>query len=119
MEELGGVLIFLVLGFIAWAFLNHKYKRHARSLDTIEKIVDKNDSIDEATISALGVNPVVPHRDLKIGMILIAIAFASVIFGRAVPNDEHAAEVMAGLAAFPFLVGLVYCIFWFLFGRKA
>jgi len=52
-------------------------------------------------------------------MILIAIAVASMIFGSLAPEAEHGQKVMTGIASFPFLVGLVYCIFWFLFGRKA
>jgi len=119
MEELGGILLFGLAGFIIWAFLSHKSKRHARSLDTIEKIVEKGDAIDENTIKSLGIGPITPHRDLKIGMILIAIAIASMIFGSLAPEAEHGQKVMTGIASFPFLVGLVYCIFWFLFGRKA
>ncbi len=119
MEHLVGISIFLTIGFVIWAFLSQKSKRHARTLGTIEKIVEKGDKVDESMIKALGVGPVTPHRDLKIGMILIAIAIATVIFGNALPNDDDARHVMGGLAAFPFLVGLVYCIFWFLFGRKA
>jgi len=118
MGEMIPIVLFAMIAAIVWIIFHNRSKAHKDSLKIINKMVERGDKIDSETVKALGAKPVSPQRDLKIGMILIALAIAMVIFGNLVPDEEEAPRAMLGLASFPFLVGLVYCSFWFMFDRN-
>jgi len=118
MEALVPISLFGVIALIVWIVFYNRSKTHKESLAIIDKLVERGETVNEETVKALGARPVSPQRDLKIGMILIAIAAALVIFGNVVPDEDEAPRVLMGIASFPFLVGLVYCSFWFMFDRK-
>jgi len=80
-------------------------------------MVNKDIEITPDVIKSLGVRPTKSHRDLRIGLFLIAISLASVFFGGLIPEEE-AHTVFLGIASFPFLVGLVYLGLWGFITRK-
>lgn len=109
---------FGVVPLIVWIVTSQRTKSHARTSETIQKMIERGDTITPETVQALGIRPSQPHRDLKVGLILIAVAISFFILGGVIPDDE-AHAIFAGFASFPGLIGLVYCVFWFLFGRNA
>ncbi len=117
-EEFAIIGFFGVIPLTIWIVSLYRARSHAKSMEVVDKMIDRGDVINEETVKALGGRPLSPHRDLKTGMILIAIAIALVIFGNVIPDDDEAVRIMLGIAAFPFLVGLVYSVFWFMFDRK-
>lgn len=119
MEDTIAVLgIFGAIPFIVWVVLFFGSRAHARSSALVERLIDKGEPITPELVRALGLKSNAQHRDLKTGMILVAIALAIFVFGGVIPEDD-AREVMAGIASFPFFVGLAFIAFWFFFGRRA
>ena len=118
MEELVPIALFALIAAIVWTVYYSKTKRHARSLQVIDKMVDRGEPISDEIVRALGASPVSPHRDLKIGLILIALSLAFTFFGQMIPDEDEAAQIFLGIASFPFLVGLVYCGFWLFIKEK-
>lgn len=119
MEETFAVLgVFGTIPLIVWLVIYFRSKAHARSSALIEKLIDKGEPLTPELVRTLGVRANTQHRDLKTGMILVAIALATIIFGRVIPEEE-AHEVMSGLAMFPFFVGTAFIAFWFFYGRNA
>ena len=113
------IAVFGVIPLIVWIVSSYRSKAHARATEVMKMMVDRGEEITPTKVKALGILPSQPHRDLKVGMILVAIALGLVIFGNVVGQHDHEAQTaMTGIASFPFLVGSVYIIFWFMFGRK-
>lgn len=117
-EELGLVLIFATIPLTVWAVSAYRHKTHKAALDVMNKMVEKGDGLSPELIRALGIRPRRKNSDLRIGLILIAIAIATILFGGAIPEKE-AQQIMGGIAMFPFLVGLVYTGLWIFIGRKS
>jgi len=117
MEALGPIGFFAAVAAIVWIVFHNKTKSQKQSFEIIEKMVDRGDKIDEDPVKALGVRPAAPERDLKIGMILVAIACGFFIFAGMI-KEEEGQIALRGIGSFPLLVGLVYCVFWLMFGRN-
>lgn len=103
------LIVFLVFFF--------RSRAHARTTVLIERMIERGETVTPEIIRTLGIRAGSVHGDLKTGMILVAIGFATIILGRIIPEDE-ATSVMAGLAMFPLLVGIAYIAFWYFLGRK-
>ena len=120
MEETVGIIaVFGFVPVIVWIVTYFRSKAHERATNVMKLMVDRGEEITPEKAKALGVLPSSPHKDLKTGMILIAVSVAFVIFGNVIPDpSEDARQVFTGIASFPFLVGVVYVVFWFMFARK-
>lgn len=119
MEEiLVPIAFFAIIPAIVWAVAAYRHKSHAATVQLLETMAEKGETITPEIIKTLGVRRRPQHADLRLGLILIAIALSVVIFGTVIP-DEEATEIFRGLASFPFLVGLVFLGLWFGIGRKS
>ena len=120
MEEAVGIIaVFGFIPVIVWIVAYFRGKAHERATKVMKLMIEKGEEITPEKVKALGVLPSSPHKDLKTGMILIAVSIAFVIFGYLIPDpSEDARQVFTGIASFPFLVGTVYAIFWYLFARN-
>lgn len=103
---------FAVIPAIVWAVSAYRHKSHATTVQLLETMAGKGEPITPEIIKTLGVRRRPKHADLRLGLILIAIAVSLVLFGSGIPDDE-AVQIFRGLAAFPFTVGLVFLGLWF------
>ena len=89
--------------------------RRKAVLETVREAVRSGQELTPETIRALGVEEKPKGGDLKAGAILIAVAGALVILGRAISTlDGGSTEVttiMSAVAAFPGLIGAVLILF--------
>jgi len=111
------IVFFAIIPVTIWLVLKYRTAAHSKTTDTLTALINKDVDITPDLIRALDVRPVKRHRDLRIGLFLIAISLASIFFGGLIPEEE-AHDVFLGLASFPFLVGLVYLGLWALITRK-
>jgi len=115
--------IIAIIGFfgvvpaIVWAVSAYRHKSMKAATEVMKAMIEKGESLTPETIKALGVRPKRKHGDLRTGLILIALAIATIFLGGAIPEEE-AQQVFAGLAMFPLLVGIVYVGLWVFIGRK-
>ena len=107
--------LFGTIPLIVWIVHSYGTRRHGQALETANRLVERGDKITKELLQALGTNPVTARRDLKIGMILWAVAASIVIIGRMIPDSSgDVAQITLGVSSLPFLIGLVYLVFWYI-----
>lgn len=116
-EVLVPIALFVIIPFIIWIVSAYRYMSHAKTISLLDTIASKGDPITLDLVQTLGVRRKPKHSDLRLGLILIAIAVATAIFGNMVPEDE-AAQIFLGFASFPFLVGIVFVALWVAVSRN-
>ena len=109
--------LFGVVPFIIWVISRYRHKSHESSAEIMKTLIDKGEPLTPDVIRSLGIRPRRKHGDLRTGLILIALAVATIFLGGAIPEEE-AQRAFGGLAMFPLLVGLVYVGLWTFIGRK-
>lgn len=112
------VALFAIIPVIVWAVSAYRHKSHSASMKVLETMSTNGETVTPEIIKTLGVRRRPEHADLRLGLILVAVAMSMVIFGTVIPDDD-ATEIFRGLASFPFLVGLVFIGLWFGISRKS
>lgn len=108
------LMVVAIVGVVFWSISANR-----RSVqETVREAIRSGQSLDPATIKALGAPQKKPdgNGDLKSGFILIAIAAALIVLGFSIgyvePGDaDEAVPVMLAIAAFPGFIGIVLVFF--------
>lgn len=116
-DEIVGVVFFASLPAAIWAVSAYRHRTQKAATEVMKAMVEKGDGLTPEVVRALGIRPRRKHGDLRTGLILIALAVATIFLGGAIPEKE-AQQVFGGIAMFPLLVGLVYVALWGFIGRK-
>ena len=94
-----------------------KTRERTRLHDTLRVAYERGQPVDPALIEMIQrgekIRPTA-ERDLRVGVVLIAIALAMVTLGSVIGyhEDEDALHIMSGVAAFPGFIGLAFLAFW-------
>ncbi len=96
-----------VVGLIIWL----RYRGRSDTQQTIRMAIDKGQELTPELIDRLGHPKPAKNRDMRLGVIWLAVAGAFGIFGQAIPDDE-ANTILLGIAAFPLFIGVAYLIIW-------
>jgi len=112
------VALFAIVPVIIWAITFYRYKSHAKTMALLDTVASKGEPISIELVKTLGVRRRPKHADLRVGLILIALAASTSILGTLIP-DAETTRVFFGFASFPFLVGLVFVILWFTISRNS
>ena len=105
----------IVLGLLFW----FRYRARREMQETLRVALDKGQDLTPEIIDRLGHPKAAPDKDLRLGVIWLAIAAGLALCGFAVPDDSGEAlrGILAG-AAFPFAIGVAYMILHFFSGRS-
>jgi hypothetical protein len=111
------IIIFGSIVAIVALPLYFRSKERARLHDTLRLAYERGQPVPPELIEAIqrGERPrPSAERDLRIGVILIAIALAMLTIGFATNDisDGHSLAGMASAAAFPGFIGLAFLAFW-------
>jgi Domain of unknown function (DUF6249) len=111
----GPVLIAIVLGVTA-TLVSVFYLRYRARLDyqkTVRLVIGKGQELTPEFVAGLGEQPVHPNpnRDLRFGVIAIAIGIAIGSFGWII-DDPEVMPVAMGIGNLPLLVGLAMVVLW-------
>ena len=109
-------ILFLVLGTVLVLFFWFRYRMRGEMQQTIRTAIDKGQELTPEIIERLGSPKPPKDRDLRRGIITVALAVALVLFGSMIPEDE-AQQVFVGIASFPFCLGVAFFILHFFSGR--
>jgi hypothetical protein len=111
--------MFLGLTIVFSLLLWFRYRARREMQETLRVALDKGQDLTPEIIDRLGHPKAAPDRDLRLGVIWLAIAAGLVMCGFAVPDDSGDAlrGILAG-AAFPLAIGLAYMILHFFAGRS-
>ena len=94
-----------------------KTKERTRLHDTLRVAYERGQPVDPALIEMIQrgekIRPTA-ERDLRVGIVLIAVALAMITMGAVIGRVEHdeGLWIMSGVAAFPGFIGLAFLAFW-------
>ena len=109
-EELIPITMFLGMTIIFCALFWFRYKSRTEMQQTFRAALDKGQELTPEIIDRLGHPKASKDKDLRLGVIWLALAIGLVAFGFGIPDDEDVARIFAGIAAFPFAIGVAYMI---------
>ncbi len=113
-EELIPIAMFAAIALIFFIVLYFRQRSRADMQQTIRLALERGTELTPELIDRLGA-PAEPsrNRDLRLGLIWMALAIGLALCGFAVPDPTGNAlrGCLAG-AAFPFAIGLAYLVMW-------
>lgn len=109
-EILVPIAFFLAVFGITYVIVLFRYRGRKVGQATLRAAIEQGQSLDAETVQSLtGYLPPSGDRDLRRGLILLAVALATLGFGWLL-DDPDASNVFYGTALFPGLVGLAYLL---------
>ena len=117
MEEWIPISFFAMIVAIVALPVYFRSKERTKLHETLRAAYERGQPVDPALIEALSRGDKVrpsAERDLRIGIILIAVALAMVTLGATIGHveDQDALWIMSASAAFPGFIGLAFLAFW-------
>ena len=99
---------FLVVFGVTFVIVLFRHRNRKAGQETLRAAIEQGQTLDRETVQSLtGYAPPSGDQDLRRGLILLAIALATVGFGWLL-NEPETSRVFYGSALFPGLVGLAY-----------
>jgi hypothetical protein len=111
------IVMFVSLAVIFSFWLYFRYKTRAATQKTFRLALEKGNELTPELIRQMGEPEPAKDKDLRRGLIWLALGIALVIMGFAV-NEPDAIGPIMGSAAFPGLIGVAYLIMWRFGTRK-
>ena len=108
-DEMIPIVLFLIMGlvFIVWFYL--KFRAKVETQQTIRMALEKGTELSPEFIKQIGEPEPPKDRDLRRGMIWIAIGLSFAVLGVAI-DEPDAMGPLLGTASFPTLIGIAYLI---------
>lgn len=110
------MVFFAMTAIIAWGYFHFRHRGRTELQATIRQALDKGQELSPELIDRISEPKPGKMRDLRRGLIWIAIAIGFMGLGFTVP-DEEARPVLLGVSVFPVAVGLAYVLIWKLSSR--
>jgi len=110
------IVMFMMLGIVTMVFFYFKARARADKQQTIRLALEKGNELSPEFIQQLGEAEPAKDRDLRRGVIFLALAMGLVLIGFAVPEPEALRGLLAG-AALPFSIGVAF-LFMYWYGDK-
>lgn len=117
-EELIPIVMFVSLAAVLIALFWFRWRARDGMQQTIRMALDKGHELTPEIIDRLGHPKAGKYKDLRLGIIWLAIAFGLALMALAV--GSFASEALHGTlasAALPFAIGVGYLVIYFLTGK--
>ena len=112
-EELIPIALFASIALIFFIVLHFKYRSRAEMQQTVRLALEKGTELTPEIINRLGDPEPSKNKDLRAGLIWMALAVGLALCGFFVPDSSgHALRGCLAGAAFPFAIGVAYLIMW-------
>ena len=110
------MFVSITVVFSLWFYF--RYKARVETQHTFRLALEKGSELTPEFIRQLGEPEPSKDRDLRRGLIWLALGLGLLILGAAI-NDPNAMGPIMGSASFPGLIGLAYLAMWRYGARKA
>ena len=87
-----------------------RYRTKEGMQQTFRAALDKGQELTPDVIDRLGHPKPAKDKDLRLGIIWIAVAIGLTAFGFGIPDEDDVARIFMGIAAFPLVLGIAYLI---------
>ena len=104
------IVLFISMAVVFCALFWFRYKTKEGMQQTFRAALDKGQELTPEIIDRLGHPKVSKDKDLRLGVIWVAVAIGLVAFGFGIPDEDEVARIFMGIAAFPLFIGLAYLI---------
>ncbi len=108
-EELIPIVMFVGLTVVFCTLFWFRYRARREMQETFRVALEKGHELTPEIIDRLGHPRASKDKDLRLGVIWLALAVGLVLIGFAVPDEDALRGLLAG-AAFPFAIGIAYMI---------
>ena len=110
------IVMFLSIAVVTIVYFYFKARARADKQQTIRLALEKGNELSPEFVQQLGEAEPAKDRDLRRGVIFLALAMGLVLIGFAVPEPEALRGLLAG-AALPFAIGVAF-LFMYWYGDK-
>ena len=118
-EEFIPIVMFLGLTVVFSLLFWFRYRARREMQETLRVALEKGQDLTPEIIDRLGHPKAAPDKDLRLGVIWLAIAAGLALCGIAIPHGGgEALRGVLAAAAFPFAIGVAYMILHFFTGRS-
>lgn len=117
-EEWIPIVMFTGMTVVFVSLFWFRYKARSEMQATIRTALDKGQELTPEVIDRLGHPKAPKDKDLRLGIIWIAVALGLVGFGFGIPDEDDVVRIFAGIAGFPFMIGIAYLIMHKFTGRE-
>ncbi len=104
------IVMFAGLTIVFCVLFWFRYRARSEMQQTFRAALDKGQELTPEIIDRLGHPKASKDKDMRLGIIWLAIAVGIVAFGFGIPDEDDVARIFAGIAAFPFAIGIAYLI---------
>jgi hypothetical protein len=111
-------IVFSAIVAVVWIAFYFHHRNRRLMHDSVLAAIQRSGAADPMLIASITRAPRSPRADLRLGMILVSLALATMIFA-ALLHQSDALGPLLGIAAFPGLVGLAFIGFYALGLRAA
>lgn len=119
-EELIPIVMFVVVAVIFWLVSYFKFRTRAETQQTIRLALEKGNELSPELLNHLANPEPDTNRDLRRGLVWLALAVGLALCGVFVPDPSgHALRGCLSGAAFPLAIGIAYMIMWRYGSKKA
>lgn len=105
------ITMFLGLTVVICIFFWFRYRARSEMQETFRMALEKGQELTPEVIDRLGHPKESPQKDLRLGVIWLALAVGLGLMGFAIPDPSgHALRGILAGAAFPFAIGAAYLL---------
>lgn len=105
------IVMFIGLTVVLCVLFWFRYRARSEMQQTFRAALDKGQELTPDVIDRLGHPKPSKDKDLRLGVIWLALGVALVAFGFGIPDDEgEVSRIFMGISAFPFAIGIAYSI---------
>jgi hypothetical protein len=109
--ELIPIVMFAAIALILGLYLYFRHRGRESVQETIRQAIEKGHELTPEVLDRLGEPRKAGSRDMRRGIIGLAIGIAIAAFG-VLLGEEDAVRPMLAISAFPFVVGIAYLGLW-------
>lgn len=105
------MVLFVVLGFITWAFFYFNSKNRLAIMDTVQKAIDSGGQLTPEMLTKLGATANPRMRDMRRGIVFLSLGIAGILCSMFFSYPEVVEGIRAG-SMFPLMLGLGFLLVW-------
>ena len=110
--------LFVAIVLVCFLVLFFRFRGRQELQMTLRAAIDSGQTLSPEMLEKLSQAMQEPDKDLRRGVVAMAIGLALVVFAIAVGEDDATGPLL-GMSAFPFLIGAAYLLLWFINREKA
>lgn len=104
------IVMFISMAVVFCVLFWFRFKTKEGMQQTFRAAMDKGQELTPEIIDRLGHPKPAKDKDLRLGIIWVALAIGVTAFGFGIPDEDEVARIFMGIASFPLVIGIAYLI---------